>query len=92
MPAARTHLAYLGRHVVECANPADWALFGGIDGKSKITQAQRAISLKEYVFRLEVSVDDAQLVQGVKHFQQGSHNLQECTYHIAWEADSIGSS
>lgn len=73
-PCYKCH-TYLWCHVVQGAHPADGSLLCGVDGQPKVPQAQGAVVLKKDVFRLDVPVDDAQLVQGVQHLQQWSHHL-----------------
>jgi hypothetical protein len=50
---------YLWGHIVLSSHPRTGLVLCRINGQAKVPKHQLAICLKEYVFRLDVSVDDA---------------------------------
>jgi hypothetical protein len=62
------------------AHPAAGLVCAAVNRQPKVPQHQGSICLEEYVFWLDVSVDDASAVQLLKYAQQGYHHLRK-----AWQ-------
>ena len=71
--------AHLGCHHVECAGPGDRSLLPVIDRQPKIGQLDCAVSCQQYIFRLDVSMDDTlQNLMGHRATLRDAYNELQC--------------